>query len=316
MAELIPQEAFERVLQQAIVRPAGRSFRGEPARQVELIRFLRQSGRACDTDAIFGHLRDRGALRTERDDDASRRKVVSQAVEAINVKLGSFFFLARDPRLLEEMFRIEVVPGDAGRPLYRLQDFFETRKISGVRSYASTADPAGGLTRELYEIVTELRPRRLDLMAPSFEPFFGNAEFRALMAGALLHDDARVRMLLLDPDSREAERLEAEELREAPVLGPLRERIRATIASASALAASLPPAARPRLQIRLAGTAPLWRFRMIFLPEVLHLRLSTPAGPSRTLIKLAAGSALHASLHDVFSRQWNGGADPARSGDL
>ena len=28
----IPEDVFERVLQEAIVRPAGRSFRGEPAR--------------------------------------------------------------------------------------------------------------------------------------------------------------------------------------------------------------------------------------------------------------------------------------------
>ncbi|MFQ5843859.1 MAG: hypothetical protein ACE5JG_02610, partial [Planctomycetota bacterium] len=142
----IPQEAFENVLQQAVVRPAGRHFRGEPARQVELLRYLRQAGRPVAFDELHDHLRRRGVLRSERRDDAARRKAIAQAVEAINTKLGSFFFLARDVRLTEEMFRIRVHADDAARPAYSIQDFFEVRKLSGVRYYAATGEPAGGIT--------------------------------------------------------------------------------------------------------------------------------------------------------------------------
>ena len=97
----VPQEAFDRVLQQAVIRPAGRQFRGEPARQVEILRFLRDAGRPVSSDEIHRWLRSQGAIRGKQDDDPSRRKAVAQAVEAINTKLATFFFQSRDPALLE-----------------------------------------------------------------------------------------------------------------------------------------------------------------------------------------------------------------------
>jgi len=304
MVANIPIEAFERILLQAVIRPAGRHFRGEPARQVEILRRLREAGDPVPFDDLHDHLRERGVLRSQRQDDAARRKAVAQAVEAINTKLGTFFFQARDVRLLEEMFRIQVHAGETARPSYSLQDFFEVRKLSGVHSYATTDEPAGGITRELYELVTEVRPRRLDMMAPSLESFFGNPEFRAMLIRNLGGDDARVRVLLLDPETAAAGRLEAQERAEWATPANLKERIRATLNHAREINAALSEAGRPRFAVRLSPEAPLWRFRMIFLPEVLHLRLSAPGGAGQTLIKLAGSSALYTSLHDVFEQQW------------
>ena len=307
----IQEAAFERILQQAIVRPEGRQFRGEPARQVTLLRLLRDAAAPMGYDDLHRGLREAGVLRSRREDEAAQRKAIAQAVEAINIKLATFFFLARDVTLLEEMFRIQIHAESSARPAYSIQDFFEVRKISGVHFYAADGDPSGGLTREMYELITEIRPRRLDLMAPSFNSFFGNPEFRSMLAGALQGDDALVRMLLLDPESAAAQRLEKLEHGETPLRGRLCDRIRATITHASEIREALPPPARARLHVRLAATAPLWRFRMIFLPEVLHLRLSAPDGEAQTLIKLGRQSALYASLHDVLEEQWREAA-PAR----
>ena len=309
MHEIIPEEPFERVLAQAIIRPAGRQFRGEPARQVEILRCLREAGRPVPFDELHDQLRARGVLRSERVDDAARRKAIGQAVGAINAKLGTFFFLARDTRLMEEMFRVQVHAADTGRPAYSLQDFFEVRRISGVRFYATTDEPAGGLTRELFELVTDVRPGVLDMMAPSFESFFGNPEFRSMLMSTLGRENAGMRLLLLNPETAAATRLEKQERGESSLLGGLRDRIRATLMHAAAIRSALPEGARPRLHVRLADTAPLWRFRMVFLPEVLHLRLSAPGAPGQTLIKLASTSALYTSLHDVFEQQWGAAAE-------
>jgi hypothetical protein len=271
---------------------------------VAILRRLREAGRPVPFDELHEHLRERGVLRSERTDDAARRKAIAQAVDAINTKLGTFFFLASDVRLLEEMFRIQVLAEESSRPSYTVQDFFEVRKVSGVRFYATTEEPGGGITRELYELVTEVRPRRLDMMAPSLESFFGNPELRSMLTRNLAADDALVRVLLLDPDAAAAERLERQESEEWPERGALRGRIRATLSHAGQVLASLPEAARPRFIVRLAPSAPLWRFRMIFLPDVLHLRLSAPGGAGQTLIKLGRASALYTSLHDVFDQQW------------
>ncbi len=310
MPEIIPEGAFETILQQAVVRPAGRKYRGEPARQVEILRHLRRAERPVPFDALHDHLRSRGVLRSPREDDAARRKAIAQAVEAINTKLGTFFFLARDVRLLDEMFRIRVHVEDPSRPAYSLQDFFETRKISGVTDYQTTDQPAGGVTREVLELVTDIRPRRMDLMAPSFNSFFGNPEFRAMVTRNLAAADARVRLLLLDPDSDTAGRLEKQERGESPLQGNLRDRIRATLSHSRDILAALEDRDRSRFSVHLAGEAPLWRFRMIFLPEVLHLRLSAPGRAGQTLIKLGVASALYTSLHDVFEQQWSRASRP------
>ncbi len=307
----IHEAAFEKVLQQAIVRPEGRQFRGEPARQVALLRLLREAGAPVPFDELHRLLRERGVLRSPRDDETARRKAIAQAVEAINIKLATFFFLARDVALMEEMFRIQAHAETSAKPAYSIQDFFEVRKVSGVHFYATDGDPSGGLTREMYDLITELRPHRMDLMAPSFNSFFGNPEFRTMLASALQHEAAGMRMLLLDPDSPAAARLEEQEHGETPLRGRLRDRIRATIRHAAEIAETLPAQARARLMVRLAATAPLWRFRMIFLPEVLHLRLSAPDGEAQTLIKLGRQSALYSSLHDVLEAQWREAA-PAR----
>ena len=308
MQEMIPEEPFERILAQAITRPAGRQFRGEPARQIEILRFLRQAGRPVPFDELHDQLRAQGVLRSERVDDAARRKAIGQAIDAINSKLGTFFFLARDMRLMEEMFRIQVHAADSGRPAYSLQDFFEVRRISGVRFYAATGEPSGGLTRELFELVTDVRPAILDMMAPSFESFFGNPEFRSMLMQTLVTEHARMRLLLLNPETAAATRLEKQERGESALLGGLRERIRATMTHASAIRSALPESCRDRLQVRLADSAPLWRFRMIFMPDVLHLRLSAPGAPGQTFIKLTGTSALYTSLHDVFEQQWGAAA--------
>ena len=327
-AATISQEAFERVLQQAVIRPAGRQFRGEPARQVEILRCLREAGRPVSFDEIHQWLRHHGVVRSVRQDDPARRKAIAQAIEAINTKLGTFFFLARDPAALEEMFRVRIHAEDASRPAYSLQEFFEVRRLSGVRYYATTAERSGGLTQELLEIV-RIRPRTIDMMSPSLESFFGNPEFRSMVARVLQDEPSeegdaqrvrvlrldpaqRVRVLLLDPDAAAAARLERIEREEAPVLGSLRDRIRATLAHAVDVVSALPKEARERFSVRVSPAAPLWRFRMIFLPEVLHLRLASPGGASETLIKLGVTSALYTSLHDVFEQQWaasdNGGS--------
>ena len=178
------------------------------------------------------------------------------------------------------------------------------RKLSGVRFYATTEEPAGGITRELYELVTDVRPRRLDMMAPSFESFFGNPEFRAMLTRHLESPDALVRVLLLDAESSAAETLEKLERKEWPLQGGLKDRIRATLTHAGEIRAAIDPSARGRFAVRLSPAAPLWRFRMLFLPDVLNLRLSAPGGSGQTLIKLSATSALYTSLHDVFEQQW------------
>jgi len=314
----IPRDAFERILQLAVIRPAGRRYRGEPARQVALLRYLRDAGRPVPFDALHEHLRASGVLRSQRDDEASRRKAIGQAVEAINVKLGTFFFLARDVRLLDEMFRIQVHAEEPSRPAYSLQDFFEVRKLSGVRFYATTDDPAGGITRELLELVTDVRPHRIDMMAPSFESFFGNPEFRSMITRNLSASDAPpdagVRVLLLDPDTPAAARLAGEDRGQGPLTGDLRERIRATLAHTGEIASALPGSRRGRFEVRLSDEAPLWRFRMIFLPEVLHLRLSAPGGAGQTLIKLGTSSALYTSLRDVFEQRWQAAAGAPETG--
>ncbi len=308
----IPSDAFERILQLAVIRPAGRRYRGEPARQVAVLKYLRDAGRPVPYDELHEHLRAGGVLRSQRDDEASRRKAIGQAVEAINVKLGTFFFLVRDVRLLDEMFRIQVHGEEPSRPAYSLQDFFEVRKLSGVRFYATMDDPAGGITREMLELVTEVRPHRIDMMAPSLESFFGNPEFRGMLTRNLSAPgapaDARARLLLLNPDSPAAERLAAQERDESPLMGDLRERIRATLAHAGEVASAMPANHRDRFEVRLSDEAPLWRFRMIFLPEVLHLRLSAPGGAGQTLIKLGVSSALYTSLRDVFEQRWQAAA--------
>ena len=304
MPEMIPEEAFERILQHAVVRPAGRRFRGEPARQVAILRHLREAARPIPYDDLHEHLRKAGVLRGKREDDAARRKAIAQAVEAINIKLGTFFFQARDPRLLEEMFRIQILADGGARPAYALQDFFEMRKISGVSFYHTTDEPAGGITREMLELVTEIRPRRIDMMAPSFNSFFGNPEFRAMLTHNLAREESRIRVLLLDPESPAVARIEVQERAESPLTGSLRDRIRATLAHAGEIHAALSEPARPRFAVRASPEAPLWRFRMIFLPDVLHLRLSVPGRTSQTLIKVGAASALHTTLHDVFEQQW------------
>jgi len=309
MTESIPEEAFETILHRAVIRPAGRQFRGEPARQVEILRLLRQAARPVPFDDLHAQLKLRGVVRSAREDDAARRKGISQAVEAINDKLGRFFFQVDDPRLLEEMFRIQVHSEEPSRPAYSLQDFCEVRKLSGVRFYATTQEPAGGVTRELFELVTEIRPKRLDMMAPSLESLFGNPEFRGMLTRNLHQPDARARLLLLDPGSAASEALEAQELKESPLSGRLRDRIRATISHVDEIRGALPVAARHRFEARLAGEAPLWRFRMVFLPEVLHLRLFSPGATGETLIKLGASSALYTTLHDVFERQWQAASD-------
>ncbi|MFQ5701597.1 MAG: hypothetical protein ACE5HU_07120 [Acidobacteriota bacterium] len=316
----IADTAFETILHQAVIRPAGRHFRGEPARQVEILRRLRRADRPVAFDDLHEHLRARGVLRSTRVDDAARRKAISQAVDAINIKLGTFFFQVRDLRLLEEMFRIRVHSENGSRPAYSLQDFFEVRKLSGVQFYATTNQPAGGLTREVFELVTQIRPHRLDMMAPEFESFFGNPEFRAMLihelqsTGAASPDTPLVRVLLLDPDGPAAARLEATEQGEFPLLGALRDRIRSTLAHAVAVGAALPPEARDRFAVRLCSEAPLWRFRMIFLPASLNLRLSAPGGGEQTLIKFGVSSALYTSLHDVFDNQWHAARAPDAPG--
>lgn len=300
----IPEEAFERVLQEAIVRPAGRAFRGEPQRQVELLRHLREAAAPVLFDDLYARLKSQGALRATRDDEVSRRKLIRQAIGAINDKLGTFFFRVRDIRLLAEMFRIAVAGDESDRPAALLQDFFGIRKTSGVRFFATSEEPAGGLTRELYELVTEVRPRRVDVYAASFSSFLGNPEFQQLVASAARQPDGRLRFLVLDPESHAVDAIERALAREAGLRGGMRARIELTLRHLTDLAATLDAASARRLEVRLARAAPLWRFRMVFLPDVLHLRLTVPASPAETLIKLDAVSSLYRSLHDVFLQSW------------
>lgn len=307
----IPDDAFERVLHEAIVRPAGRKFRGEPSRQVEILRFLRDRGIPASFDEIHAHLKQRGVLRSEREDPTSRRKTIHQALRAINDKLGQFFFQQKDIRLLTEMFRIGVVGEDTSRPAATLQDFFGLRKTSGVRFFATSDEPAGGLTRELYELITEVRPRRIDVYAASLSSFLANPEFRALCAEAAHQKDGRLRFLLLDPESDEISNLERAIAHDAPLRGSMASRIRASFAHLEEIRQGLDESARNRLEVRLAPRAPLWRFRMIFLPEVLHLRLIVPGSPAETLIKLDAASSLFRGLRDVFESAWKDAAKRA-----
>jgi hypothetical protein len=308
---IVPEAAFERVLHEAIVRPAGRKFRGEPTRQVAILRLLRERVKPVAFDDIFDHLRREGALRTTRDDAPSRRKTVHQALRAINDKLGQFFFAQRDIRMLSEMFRIALVGEETERPAATLQDFFGLRKTSGVRFFATSDEPAGGLTRELYELITELRPRRLDVFAASFSSFLGNPEFRQLLADAANRDDGKLRFLLLDPKSTDLPSLEKAVKSDAPLRGSMATRIETSLAHLAEITRDLPPKARARLEVRVAANAPLWRFRMIFLPETLHLRLIVPGSPAETLIKLDAASSLYRGLRDVFERAWET-ANPVR----
>lgn len=301
----VPEAAFERVLAEAIVRPAGRRFRGEPSRQVAILRLLRERVRPVPFDEIFAHLRDEGVLRSARDDAPSRRKTIHQALRAINDKLGSFFFAQKDIRLVSEMFRIAVVGDESDRPAATLQDFFGLRKTSGVRFFATSDEPAGGLTRELYELITEIRPHRLDVQAASFSSFLGNPEFRQLLAQAASHPEGRLRFLLLDPKSKELDSIDAAVTNDVPLRGSISSRIESSLAHLKEIARGLDAKSRARLEVRLAPRAPLWRFRMIFLPDALHLRLIVPGSPSETLIKLDVASSLHRGLRDVFERAWD-----------
>lgn len=300
----IPSDAFERVLNEAIVRPSGRKFRGEPSRQVAILRFLRDRVRPVLFDEIFQHLRDNDLLRTAREDAPSRRKTIHQALRAVNDKLGTYFFAQKDIRLLTEMFRIAIVGDDTERPMAALQDFFGLRKTSGVRFFATSDEPAGGLTRELYELITEIAPKRLDVYAASFSSFLGNPEFRELVARAATEKDGRVRFLLLDPKSPEVSAIDKAVRDDVPLRGAMSSRIEASLRHLEEIRSGLDASARARLEVRLTKHAPLWRFRMIFLPDALHLRLIVPGSPSETLIKLDVASSLHRGLRDVFERAW------------
>lgn len=300
----IPEAAFERVLAEAIIRPAGRMFRGEPSRQVAILRLLRDRVRPVTFDELFDHLRDSGVLRSTREDAPARRKTIHQALRAVNDKLGSFFFAQKDIRLVSEMFRIAIMGEDTDRPAATLQDFFGLRKTSGVRFFATSDEPAGGLTRELYELITEIRPHRLDVHAASFSSFLGNPEFRQLLAEAASHPDGKLRFLLLDPKSKELGSIDEAVAIDVPLRGSISSRIESSLAHLREIARGLDPQSRARLEVRLAPRAPLWRFRMIFLPDALHLRLIVPGSPSETLIKLDVASSLHRGLKDVFERAW------------
>lgn len=300
----IAEEAFEAILQDAIIRPAGRRFRGEPSRQVEILRLLRNRVLPVPFDDLHAHLRTAGVLRSTKDDPPGRRKVIRQAIGAINDKLGTFFFRARDIRLLNEMFRIGLVADESDRPAAVLQDFFGIRKTSGVRFFATSEEPSGGLTREVYELVAEVRPRQFEVQAASFSSFLGNPEFRALVEAGARQPDGRFRFLLLDPDSDAVAGIDQAIAHDVALRGSMRTRIRLSLEHLRELAGRLQGDARDRLEIRLSSTAPLWRFRMIFLPDVLHLRLTVPRSPAETLIKLDRASSLHRSLHDVFLQSW------------
>lgn len=299
----ISQDAFDRVLTEAIIRPAGRKFRGEPSRQVAILRLLQEHG-TLSFDALHARLGDAGVLRSNKEDVASRRKLIRQAISAINDKLGAFFFRARDVRLLAEMFRIATVGDDSDQPAAVLQDFFGIRKTSGVRFFASSDEPAGSLTRELFELVTELRPRELAVYASSFSTFLSNPEFTQLLRTSAASEDANLRFLLLDPESEDVLKIDRALADDPALRGAMKPRIQLSLAQLQAVRDSLAPPARDRVAIRTTKHAPLWRFRMIFLADVLHLRLTVPGTPAETLIKLDAGSSLHQSLRDVFDRAW------------
>ncbi len=301
----IPEDVFERVLQEAIVRPAGRSFRGEPARQVALLRILRARVRPVAFDEIFKELKREGVIRAAGDDGGgAAKKAVREAIAAVNDKLGTFFFRVKDIRLLSEMFRVGVLNDDGERPAAVLQDFFGIRKTSGVRFFATSDEPAGGLTRELYELVTEIRPRRMDVFAASFSSFLGNPEFRQLLEWSARQPDGRLRFLLLDPKSATVDAIERAVKHDVPLRGAMRARVESSLRALQEIEAQLDKDARKRFVVRTAASAPLWRFRMIFLDDVLHLRLVVPNAPTETLIKLDAESSLYRSLHDVFEEAW------------
>jgi hypothetical protein len=127
------------------------------------------------------------------------------------------------------------------------------------------------------------------MMSPSLESFFGNPEFRSMVTRILQEEPSadgapRVRVLLLDPDASVAARLERLEREEAPVLGTLRDRIRATLAHAVDIVSALPAGARDRFAVRVSDAAPLWRFRMIFLPECRERSLHEPARCVRSAV--------------------------------
>lgn len=300
----IQADTFERILTDAIVRPAGRSFRGEPSRQVAVLRLLREHVSPLALDEIFDRLAAGGSLRSSKVDATSKRKQVRQLLHAVNDKLAVFFFRVKDIRLLAEMFRVAITGEEGDRPAAQLQDFFGIRKSSGVRFFATSDEPAGGLTRELYELVTEIRPRRIDLCAASFSSFLGNPEFRARLADAARSSEGRMRFLLLDPSSRAVDAIERCVQGDVALRGSIRARIESSLAHLTEIRRGLDAKAKARLEVRLAPSAPLWRFRMIFLPEVLHLRLIVPESATETLIKLDAESSLYRGLHDVFRQAW------------
>jgi hypothetical protein len=304
----IPDEAFDRVVAEAIVRPAGRKFRGEPQRQVALLEILRERARPVPFDDLFSELEARGVLRSERRDPSARRKTIHQAIKAINDKLGVFFFQQKDIRLLTEMFRVGVAGDEGERPAAVLQDFFGLRKTSGVRFFATSDEPAGGLTRELFELISEVRPRRMDVHAASLSSFLGNPEFRELLAAAARETDSRLRFLLLDPASDQVPAIERAVAGDAPLRGSIGSRIERSLLHLDEITSGLDANARARLEVRLTTRAPLWRFRMIFLDEVLHLRLIVPGSPAETLIKLDVASSLHRGLRDVFEEAWRDAA--------
>jgi len=234
----------------------------------------------------------------------SLESLMNQQLGAINDKLGTFFFRARDVRLLAEMFRIATVGDDSDQPAAVLQDFFGIRKTSGVRFFATSKEPAGSLTRELFELVTELRPHEMAVYASSFSTFLSNPEFTHLLRTSATHEGANLRFLLLDPQSKDVDAIDHALAGDAALRGAMRPRIELSLSQLHAVRDSLQGPARDRLQVRTTKRAPLWRFRMIFLGDVLHLRLTVPDTPSETLIKLDAGSSLHQSLRDVFDRAW------------
>ncbi len=304
----IPEAVFEQVLHDAIIRPAGRTFRGEPARQVALLRLLRARVRPVAFEEIFHELKEQGVVRAARGESGSAtaaKKAVREAIAAVNDKLGTFFFRVKDIRMLSEMFRIAVLNDDGERPAAVLQDFFGIRKTSGVRFFATSDEPAGGLTRELYELVTELRPRRIDVFAASFSSFLGNPEFRQLLEASARQPDGRLRFLLLDPASKAVDAIERAVQHDVPLRGAMKSRVDASLRALTEIQAHLDKDAKKRLQVRTAEHAPLWRFRMIFLDDVLHLRLVVPGSQAETLIKLDAQSSLYRSLHDVFEEAWS-----------
>jgi hypothetical protein len=113
-----------------------------------------------------------------------------------------------------------------------------------------------------------------------------------------------LRFLLLDPKSASVDAIERAVTHDVPLRGGMQQRIESSLRHLAEIRARLEGKARDRLQVRLSPTATLWRFRMIFLPDVLHLRLTVPGSPDETLVKLDAQSSLFRALHDVFDAEW------------